>query len=302
MRPEDDSRPEDERLLEAIDVCRPGSDDHQLPETAFLGKLLDREPARQRLFERVQRLDATIEQAIDRVPVPAGLEDRLLAALAAARETALAESGKLVAESQFVDAPGTEIDSAASSPQEAYAPSVRPPLRRRTSRRVWLVSGLATAAALLVGYWFWPANEYTHEAVMAFGQDYFSTDMAQAAWGTGTPLATKQPPAGYRLSRFVNARANPQWRSIKSFLGRNGIAYDLQLGDTRATLYVVKVAGTPKAPHILPGASQAPLRHPASSGVRPTDAWTESGFLYVLVVDGNEQDYQQFISSGGAVT
>lgn len=299
MRPEEPSRADEQRLLEAIDACRSGSDDHKLPETAFLGELFERDHASQEIYRRVQKLDASIESAIARVPVPTGLENRLLAALAAARAAETTASAVVGPAVERSDAVRAAIESSEPVSDDAAARTIELPVRRRTSRRVWVASGLATAAALLVAYWFWPANEYTHEGVLAFGQDYFSNDKAR---GTGVEVEVKAPPAGYRLSRFVNARANPEWRRIEHFLGRSGVAYDLKVAGAEATLYVVKVAGTPKSARILPGAGQAPLRQPASSGVRPTDAWVENGFLYVLVVDGNEQDYQQFISSGGAVT
>lgn len=287
MRPDERARPDEERLLEAIDACRPGGNDHELPETAFLGELFERDHASRELFARLQQFDASIDAAMHRVAVPRGLEHRLLAALSATREEARS------------DAVSAALDSPAPAAEDDAAPTVAPIPRRRTSRRVWIASGVATAAALLVAYWFWPANEYTYEGVLAFGQEFFAADAQQR--GSGVSPTVKAPPKGYRLSRFVNPHSSPKWRYVKGFLGRNGVAYDLELGNVRATLYVVKVAGTPKSPHVLPGAGQSPIRHPASSGQNPTDAWIENGFLYVLVVEGSEDDYQQFISSGGAV-
>ncbi|MBX3411916.1 MAG: hypothetical protein KF708_04300 [Pirellulales bacterium] len=285
MRPDDAARPHDERRFEAIDACRPGSQDHDLPETRFLTELFERDHAHRVMFERVQQFDQSIQAALERGPVPGGLEQRLLAALAAAREAS-------------VDPVQGAIDSPAPTAENTAAPGTVGEPRRRTSRRVWMASAAATAAALLVAYWFWPANEYTHEGVLAFGQAFFTADQGR---GSGISPAAKKPPTGYRLSRFVNPHAGQQWRYVKGFLGRNGVAYDLELGGVTATLYVVKVAGTPKSPRILPGAGQSPLRQPASSGQRPTDAWLENGYLYVLVVEGSEADYQQFITSGGAV-
>jgi hypothetical protein len=152
----------------------------------------------------------------------------------------------------------------------------------------------------LVAFWLWPANEYNHEAILAFGQAYFEAD---AAHGQGASIAETPPPTGFRLSNYINRRTDPHWRTVKGFLGRRGVAFDLQgPRGTTATLYVVKLAGTPKAARILPGTGPAPLNHPASSGIRPTEAWLENGYLYVLVVDGNQEDYQQFITRGGAVT
>ena len=293
MRPDETARPDEERLLEAVDSCRPGSVDHQLPETAFLSELFERDHTSRELFNRVQQFDTSIDAAMHRAEVPPGLENRLLAALEAARA---APASELV--QAAIEAAAPVIEAAAPVVEEAAPALVNKP-RRRTSRRVWIASGVATAAALLVAYWFWPANEYTHEGVLAFGQEFFAADASHH--GSGVSPSVKAPPKGYRLSRFVNPHAGPKWRYVKGFLGRNGVAYDLDLGGVKATLYVVKVAGTPKSPHILPGAGQAPIRHPASSGQNPTDAWIENGFMYVLVVDGSEDDYQQFISSGGAV-
>ena len=74
----------DERLLEALEACRPGSADLSDPALAHLAAEIAVDPALERLYERLQQIDARVAAAFQEVPVPAGLAERISERLAEA--------------------------------------------------------------------------------------------------------------------------------------------------------------------------------------------------------------------------
>ncbi len=84
----DDKSPDGDRpvsrWIEAIDACRPGSDDLAQGELVDFAAELDRNPILAREFRRVQQLDTALVEAVADVPLPEGLQERLLAGLRAA--------------------------------------------------------------------------------------------------------------------------------------------------------------------------------------------------------------------------
>ena len=75
----------DERILEAIEACRPGSDDVADPALAYLAAAMAADPELENLYARLQQVDGMLTADFRRVPVPEGLDHRLLERLAAAR-------------------------------------------------------------------------------------------------------------------------------------------------------------------------------------------------------------------------
>jgi hypothetical protein len=72
------------RIREAIEACRPESDDLNDPDLEFLAQHLADDPESAALYHRTQDLDARIASAFHQVDVPSGLEQRLLARLESA--------------------------------------------------------------------------------------------------------------------------------------------------------------------------------------------------------------------------
>jgi hypothetical protein len=81
-------------LREAMDACRPRSDDLRLPDLAPLAERLASDSASRRLFDRLQRLDRRISTTALDVSVPAGLAERILARvqIASGNSTAVASN------------------------------------------------------------------------------------------------------------------------------------------------------------------------------------------------------------------
>jgi len=254
----------DDRLLEAMEACRSGRHDLSDPALAFLVTELAADPELDSLFERGQRLDAVLGQVFRDVPVPEGLEDRLLARLSDARE------------------PGSAVSA---SP----LPLSEPKTTTVASRRWWIGASLAAAAAaLVIGVSVFlraPAGYSESEALQA--AIAFYNDEAPE---TGQLVSVAAPPAAFPFSRNVRRIQGMRWRTIRGLLGREGVAYDLPgPGQARATLYVL--------PCRLDGAvPTAPPLHPAlTTAGRATATWQSDGLLYLLVVDGGGRAYRGFL-------
>ena len=83
-----------QRLWEAMESCRKGTDDLSDPEFADLADRLAEDPELRGQFQRLQETDEAIQAAFTDVPVPAGLADRVSRRLAEA-----AQAGSQAAES-----------------------------------------------------------------------------------------------------------------------------------------------------------------------------------------------------------
>lgn len=269
----------DERILEAIEACRPGSDDVADPALAYLAAELEADPELEELYGRIQRVDELLAAEFRDLPVPVGLEQRLLDRLAAARaeELVAADSEKAVrilAEDR---------------------PAVAPPRPRRVSRR-WLAAAMAltAAAVVLVGVTVWlqlhGPEPYTKQLVLDDAVAFFLNDFAGGAHFVSDP--NHPPPDEYPISNDVPEVPGMQWRQISGFLRCDGVAYDIDgetygMPGTRATFYVVKLT--------VPDLPFRPPRHaePTTGGCSAS-VWQEGDLLYVLVLDGDSSVYGHF--------
>lgn len=257
----------DERLLEAMEVCRPASDDLADPALAELAVELGRNHRLEIVFARLQKVDVVLAGAIQDVPVPAGLADRLMAALA------------------------VPAVAAALLPAEVVAQSPVQPARRpaRLSSRAWLfsLSGAIAAMVLIAVGWFQRSQvEYSPTSVLEAAVDFFNND----AHEQGELLASVSPPWGFPASRCVPMTDQTRWRKVGAILHTGGVAYELTgPGGVQATLYVVRrsVAGLPDQP---------PARPVYGTARCCSAAWQEGPLLYVLVVVGESSDYQRLVS------
>ena len=270
----------DERLLESLDACRPGSMDLEHAEMAEAARRLAEDPAARHLQQRLERVDATIATAMHDAPLSEGLEARLMAGLAGG-----------------VAAPRAKAEPADITIESDVRPTVG---WRRTARRWWPAGvGVAIAAALLVAFFLPNGEEYTPLDIAQAALDF-----ADEGRGTGKFLFAADPPGKRPLSAFVVAPPKTtRWRPVTQFIGRKGIAYDLAArGGLRATLYVVPRRSGTAAPKLDGNLRRSPPLAPQmTTGGRAAGAWAENGLLFVLVVDGNAQDYRRFLKSSGAM-
>jgi hypothetical protein len=256
------------RIVEALEACRPGSEDLYDPSLAFLVAELAAHPQLDQLYERLQRLDAKLARAYRDVPVPEGLARRIVARLEAARtEPAASET--------------TEVPNVVACDTQTAVD------RPRVRGRIWIIA--ATAAVILVALSAFvlrpprPLEVTEGEAIQA-ALERFAVDKDDREQDMASPRLISRYPFSGEVLRFANTA-----RQISDFLGQEGVAYDMAAPDgTRATLYVV--GGIRSAMPSVP-----PIPPTVFTARRSASAWQSQGLLYVLVVDGGPQKYRQFL-------
>jgi hypothetical protein len=202
--------------------------------------------------------DAYLAAAMQDVPMPEGLSDRILARLAADRAA-----------------------GAVASPL-----GVR---KRRISRRLLVAAGgLATAAAaIFLAVWLGSHKEepFSAQYVLTEAIRLFAVDNSKE----GFLSAEKPAPESFPFSQFVADVRGIRWQFFDGFLDRRGVVYDLKgPGGTRARLYVVN--------HDIDSINTVPSRHPFTTAGCCASAWQEDGMLYVLVVQGDTSTYDRFLN------
>lgn len=271
----------DPRIFEAMEACRPGSDDVADPAMEPLRRQLSDSPELSRAYQRLQRLDQALADAFRDVPVPEGLQDRILARLAAGVPRGPREA------SLNRDAEGTSVPQTGS---------------RRDRRRRWLIGACTAvaAAALVLGVLlhFQRSDKFNISDALSSAIEFFRNDAREGGHPMSGPV---QPPREFPFSRGLAAIFAPvetrlvemRWRAVQGFLNREAVAYDL-VGrrGISATVYVAtcSVDGL---------ATDVPLRPMLSTGQSSASAWQEGDLLYVLVVDGGIQDYERFFAGAG---
>jgi hypothetical protein len=275
----------DPRMWEAMEACRPGRDDLADPEMAALSRQLAASPKLASLHERLQRWDAALADAFCDVPVPEGLEARILARLEAESVEVRSPSPESIPE---LTVAGRHRD--ASGGVDARGP--------HASRRRWmLVAGGLTAAAVFI-LAFVPLHkrgEFTRSDVLDSAIAYYADDTHEGGRVLGK--ASPDYPFSSTLLSLVSGRfPEIRWRPAAGFLNRSAVAFDLLGPEGRmATVYVAScsVDGLP---------AEVPMRPMLSTGETSVSAWQEGDLVYVLVVDGGSQAYERlFVGSAGPV-
>jgi hypothetical protein len=264
-----------ERLREMIDACRPESADLALPELAEARAELERDAVLRRQARRAEQFDRTIAASMQDVAVPAGLQDRLMAALAAGAPSAVAT-------------PDDSIVTAADNGRESRW-------------RIPVATGialLATAAVLLLSLtvrWFNTGDDWKPKVIADAAVQLFSSEFnprEQQLWTGG-----KAASAAFPLSRHLSAGRNPPQCAVRNVAGCSGMAYLLQgRAGALGTLLVL----TPRAT-----LSSFPTKPPKSPQVDTAGcaaaSWQENDRLYVLVVAGGAKEYTSFLQRPGRV-
>ena len=271
-------------ILEAMESCRPGSDDLFDPALAPLVEVLTLDANFADRFRQQQHVDAAVASAFRDVAVPDGLAERLLGRLAEAHKEATAEAALV--------GPMAEIARQGFTVAAATVTAIAAARQRRVLSRRWLAvaaAALSTAAVFLTAAWVWVEIHhraaYTPLAVLDEATEFFSGESPR----TGSKPGEVSPPDDYPISRGILRTSQVRWRAIQGLLGGTGVAYDLSApGDGRATLYVLSQA--------VPGLpTQPPLEPRPTTGGCSAAAWQENGLLYVLVVDGSPGVYRSYL-------
>jgi hypothetical protein len=274
------------KLRELLDACRPASGDLELPELEPLRELVKDDPRWADAFDTAQRWEQSMQQLCHDVPIPAGLEERLLARLhqeVPAEPTANATDSTT---SQAIAA--QRIDD---TPSEANVSH-----RRGRSRRQWWGTALAVATSLLLAYvgsQFWQGKvegtQLADDAIL-----WSSHQLEAGRWSSQwEKLDRKQHP----MSQYVNAKPRG-WQSLSVKLDRQGVAYRLMepaFGQP-PVLLVLRTSAV-----LSTADERPPIRPNVDSGGVYCGVWREGACLYALVVPGDLRLYQDLTRSPWSV-
>lgn len=287
----------DERLNEQLDACRADTDDLRQPELATLAEYLADHPEERARLQRVQQFDVAVRRALDHVALPPGLAARVSAAMVAAE-------GQLPAVGARVDqAVGVRVDQAvgvlvdqavaAEGPKPGEATLGTP--NAEPVSRGWLAVGTIAAATLAILALYAPAQSYSREDVLEAAAQFLKGDLLLDS-GDGV-LLTDRAPKGFPFSDLVMRGPHVRWEQ-RDFLGHKGVVYRLTpAGGAQkpACLVVVKLHAPPHRLAISSPLPGMPGKRPFSTGGMTSDCWQSAGYLYVLVVDGDETRFQSFL-------
>ena len=258
-------------LMEAIEACRPGSDDDDLPEVA---SILGRESSlRVAEFRRsIERIDRAVTAATQHVPVPEGLAERILTVLRVPSAESFGQPG------------------AAATSADAIEVALPPHMvvgARRWRRWTAAIAGLAMAASLLIGLFLWTSRERVDLVdAQAQARAFYEADDHRAT------LSGEELPASLPVAANLVAGV----RGVTLF-GRTGQAYELVTrlrlkGTVKGTLYVAPLRSL-WGP-TLTGLPTAPV--PLSTSGMTVAVWTSGRDVYVMVVQGDPQAFASFFS------
>ncbi len=253
------------RLRELLEATRPGDADQGLSEVEALElrELLADDAELQAELARIGAWDDLVTLAVDDIPVPAGLADRLRATV------------------------DRELSITAADPLA--------PAASGHSRRNWIAGALAMAAALLLAAGL--GSYLSQPAIIDVAQLQDETieltsDLQNVAWqGEGIDYPAEAFPSQLRFK--------PQrWGRVATSLDREAIVFDLvRQGAPRAALVAMQ---TNAASEELP--DHPSLQPTSSTGNVCVGTWQREGFVYSLVVSGGKARYQLFLRDAGSLT
>ena len=229
---------------------------------------------------RFDKIDLKIRKAFADVPVPAGLESRILAALA-----------------EPSNADGSQTTDDDSSLPEKSRVSRR---RRRYATRWYIAASAVFVAASLAFALFIQWNntpEINGPFILQTAMDAFDSHASGALLGNTRPAAVDEyrPSADVNLSHCNSIR----WQKL-DFLGAPAVLYTFTTPDNaKVQLYVQKAASSDSLKGLPAVAPYAPQR---DTGGKRASVWQSGGYLYVLVVHGKTNAYRRLVTPDGPLT
>lgn len=279
-------------LREAVDACRPGHDDLQLPEMAALREVLERDESIRRLFERTRRSDTEIARAMHEVGVPEGLEQRLLTAVQPVAQAGV--DSRSAVDSQ-VESAATVAPVDESSVVATTLPADRPRQTVRAARWTrWgtlavAVAGVAAVAVIAVLVELRRAPTPLHAEAIVGEVRAWTESTEQAQWNED--LQSVQL-SDYPLDASLRGLAL-RWATIPTAYDPTAVVYDLaEPGQELAFLFCLRVGD-----RLLGGSSMPPLTPDATSGGLAIGVWQQGPIVYALSVQGGERRYRAFVGS-----
>jgi len=271
----------DPKIQQAIDACRPRGDDLLLPELDFLAQAVRSDPEVRRQYQRSQQFDACISGAFCDVPIPAGLADRLLAAVGTSPDQTPAIPAELPSP------PSSGVASRQDSePRRRWLRGVRP--------RTWatMAGSLAAAAALigflLVGQHFGVTEPVADERLPG---EILAWDDAVVRQGWNDNVRATEP--GERPLDPAVRGVPRRWCQIATRYDSKTIVYDLAPpGADQAVVFCMRSKARTTS---LPNAP--PWKAFSASGGLTLGVWRHGDMVYVLAVRGGPRRYREFIEA-----
>lgn len=256
--------------------------------------------------------EADLRLALLDVPVPAGLSERLLNAIAA--QSSWTDSEEIAAFDALNGADSCAANSDAPkqrsvSLEQSWAEA---PLAAEISRnpaprsafwpQIGVLVAMATAAALFLTVQLPVQGERLElPAVLASARGGFLDEIQSADWhDTRTTL----PPVGLEISSFFRGDLATGWRRLEiGFLRAPGVVFELNApGGRRALLYVAESRRASQFGNLVGNLGSSPFEGWEDTEGFAATAWIESERLYVLVVAGDPGDARAFMRQGEPIT
>lgn len=269
----------DRKIQQAIDACRPGGDDLQLPELDFLAEAVRSDPDVRRQYQRSQQFDASVGWVFRDVPIPADLADRLLAAVETSPDPAAAVPSELPSPKSSESASSQDLKSSRRWPRGVH-------------RRTWAVlAGSLAAVAALVGFLLVApqfgvrepvADERLPREIMVWNDA-----VVRQGWKDDVRAAelSERP-----LDRDVRGMPR-RWCRIATAYDSGTIVYDLAPpGADEAVVFCIRSKARNSA---LPDAP--PWNAFSATGGLTLGVWRRGEMVYVLAVRGDARRYREFI-------
>jgi hypothetical protein len=258
----------DKKQIEAIEALRPARDDLSILEMEFLAQALQSDPQLRQFADDVSRADKTISSAMHDVAIPAGLRDRILAALAV-------DSADWVA----------EIDHGISLP--------KPLNSTRINRRVWIATGLSMGVvvatvlcAFLLG---------TFDAKPTIGREevgvWIKAGLDDLDKNPAWAQNTKRAISPYPVSSRIKVSRRIEWHQLSATTLGKAPTQVAPLSQTGSVLlFAAQYVGEIDLP-------TAPTRPYTSYRGWTCGFWREGELIYALAVRGSNSDYQNALKS-----
>jgi hypothetical protein len=253
-------------LRKLMNCCRPGLRDLTEEEARALVEALEQDPVLRGEWQAMQSWDAAIGRVFHDVPVPAGLADRLLAAVA---------TGGGLPGQEAVSVPPGSVGAAQLAE------------KTRSPWRAWptgLAAGLlVTSAIVMLALWLAAWRDNLTAAQVAEASGAWIEQLDPEAWQPTNP-----PDAEFPLDPSVRLTV-VSWQQCTAITDWQAVAYraDLPPDHSTAFLFVIRTWQGRQLPTIPPTVPDS------TTGNICIGVWKNNGCLYVLIVPGSQNDYRR---------
>ncbi len=266
----------DREIKQAIDVCRPDTDDPRLPEISALTDVFQHDEAARRLYQKTQQCDVVIGGAFRDVPVPDGLSDRLL--------TALGERTSSACESSVysVDDLSDTADDA-----EGATRSIGPSKRRHWHYLAISLGTVAVSVAFCLVVFDWRNQGIITKDTLPAKVAEWMEKLDHSTWNEDfAQLGSQDHP----LDGLVRGTRH-RWCRVETSYDSRAVVYDLA---GRGRDYAWAFCIRPKVIQSDLSTSPDPI---STTGGKVIAVWQRGGMVYVMAVKGDLQRYCRFVES-----